>query len=189
MSDTSCRIACSDALRNCLQRCSAELSAARHCGIVCSDALRNCLQWTRASRILMSLVYQQLVDCPKQNSPCKVVKLYTIRTQRGQRPAARSSSTEVVKKRISPHPWVCLVRAWAHQSGSSRGAVSCERILACRQLPVPGTRTPFAAGSVPVSTNNAKLVEALARGAEKGHSDIRIELGAPFRPKAWPERR
>ena len=70
--------------------------------------------------------------------------------------------------------------------GALRGAVAWERILACRQLPVPGSIAPFATRSEPVSTDEAKLVEALARGAEKGHTDIRIELGAPYRPKAWP---
>ena len=51
-----------------------------------------------------------------------------------------------------------------------------------RQLPIPEGVSPLVPRSEPASINEAKLVEALARGAEKGHTDI-SKVGSAISPQ------
>ncbi len=59
--------------------------------------------------------------------------------------------------------------------------------LACtgRVRPIGGI-APFAPREQPVSDAEQKLVQAIARNAERGHTDVRLDTGTPYRPKCWP---
>ncbi len=60
-------------------------------------------------------------------------------------------------------------------------------VLAQRgRLRAIGGVQPFAPRHSPPSADEAALVQALARRAERGHTDVRLDLGVPFRPRAWP---
>ena len=71
-------------------------------------------------------------------------------------------------------------------TGALPRIASWEELAEVSVLPISSDLAPFCPRLAPSGLEEQALVVCLARSSERGHSDVRLDCGVPFRPKAWP---
>ena len=98
---------------------------------------------------------------------------------------------ELERYNLLANAWhIGVVCALSHQAFLSLDAVSTpfdwKVISNLKVLEIPGTIEPFTNRVGSVSAEEKQIVLSFIRSSEKGQTDVRLDVGTPFRPKCWP---